>query len=161
MGRGITIALLLSLALNVFAIGFVSGRFLTSDHPSPEPAPIHHRTDNPMSIMRHAKDLPPESREAFRNTIRAEIPKLRAQQRRIRGLQRAYYKTLLAEEWDREAVETALHNLQEARDQGRAQIDNAFLDALESLEPEERILLLKRAAADRGRREDRRRQMRQ
>jgi len=161
MGRGITIALLLSLALNVFAVGFLSGRVITSGPRAPEPAPIHHGADHPMGIMRHAKDLPPESRETFRKAIRADIPKLRAHQREMRKLQRAYYATLRAEEWDRAAVETAQNNLQEARDQGRALIDNAFLDALESLEPEKRILLLERAAADRGQRVERRRHMRQ
>ncbi len=146
MGKGITIALISSLALNVFAIGFISGRMIKPSHQPLAPtleAPLH-RMDNPRGFMQRAKELPPESRDTFRHAIRTNIPKLRAQKKEIHTLQRAYYNALRAEKWDRVAVETALSDLQEARDRGRAMIDEAFLDAVESLDAEARAQLLHR-----------------
>ncbi|NOX82307.1 MAG: periplasmic heavy metal sensor [Alphaproteobacteria bacterium] len=150
MGKGITIALIASLALNVFAIGFISGRIIKPNHqPSAQTleAP-HHRMDNPRGFMQRAKDLPPESRNAFRHAIRSNIPKLRAQKKEIYKLQRTYYDALRADKWDRATVETALGDLQEARDRGRAMIDEAFLDAVESLDADARAQLLHRAEED-------------
>jgi len=150
MGKGITIALIASLALNVFAIGFISGRMIKPNHPPPAPmleAP-HSRMDNPRGFMRRAKNLPPESRNAFRHAIRSNIPQLRAQRNEIQALERAYFDALRAEKWDRAAVETALGDLQEARDRGRAMVDEAFLDAVESLDADARAQLLHRAEED-------------
>jgi uncharacterized membrane protein len=150
MGKGITIALIASLALNVFAIGFISGRIIKPSHqPLAQTleAP-HRRMDNPRGFMQRAKDLPPESRNAFRHAIRSNIPKLRAQKKEIYKLQRTYYDALRAEKWDRVAVETALSDLQKARDRGRAMIDEAFLDAVESLDADARAQLLHRAKED-------------
>ncbi len=151
MGKGITIALIASLALNVFAVGFIMGRIITPSHQPLAPtleAPLH-RMDNPRGFMRRAKDLPPESRTAFRHAIRANIPQLRAQREEIHTLQRAYHNALRAEEWDRAAAEAALSELQDARDRGRSLIDEAFLDAIESLDGQARAQLLHRAEENR------------
>jgi uncharacterized membrane protein len=150
MGKGITIALIASLAVNVFAIGFISGRLIKPNQPPLKPvlAELHQRADNPMGFMRRARDLPPESRSTFRHAIRSNIPRLRAQRKEIHTLQRAYYDALRAEKWDRATVETALGDLQEARDRGRAMIDEAFLDAVESLDGDARAQLLHRAKED-------------
>ncbi len=148
MGKGITIALIASLALNVFAIGFISGRIIKPNHPPSALEAPHSRMDNPRGFMQRAKDLPPESRNAFRHAIRSNIPKLRAQRKEIYKLQRTYYDALRAEKWDRATVEAALGDLQEARDRGRAMIDQAFLDAVESLDADARAQLLHRAEKD-------------
>ncbi len=150
MGRGITIALIASLALNVFAVGFIMGRIITPNDAPPTPmmAAPQHRMDNPRGFMRRAKDLPPESRTAFRHAIRANIPQLRAQREEIHNLQRAYHNALRAEEWDRAAAEAALSELQDARDRGRALFDEAFLDAIESLDGDARAQLLHRTEED-------------
>ena len=157
MGKGLTIALLASLALNVFLAGIFAGRLLSPERPAPPPHVEAPAGDNPRVMARFARDLPPASRRAFRRALRDSMPDLREQQSEFRSLRRTYYEALNAEDWDRETAEAALTAMQQARDERRALIDQAFLDAFETLSPEERALLLEQIRSQQTKRDKPRR----
>ena len=143
MDRRIKLALMASLLVNVFVIGIFAGQFIKSDEqPRPE---IRRGGGEAMSLMRYARALPPESKEVFRSALRADIPQLREKRRELRKLTRVYDQALQAEIWDRKAVEAALNDVQMAQIEIRTLIDQSFLNAVESLAPEDRALLRKSA----------------
>ncbi len=153
MARKLNIALLASLVFNVFAVGVFAGQLMTGgEHPS---AVAPRGGDSPMRMMRYAKELPAESRVRFREVLRADIPNLREKKEELRALKRIYDEAVQADRWDRGAVDAALHDVQTARAEIRGLIDVAFLDAVESLSPEDRALLRETSRKHRHRRNDR------
>ncbi len=161
MGRGLIIALIASLAANLFAVGFISGRLISDEPRSPHaerggPG----RIDNPLGLMNHARDLQPEMREAFRDKIRAKLPALREQHRLTHKLRQELAMLIKAEEWDRGAITAKLDEIKTAQDRQREVFNAAFIDAFETLPPEERRRLIEVAAnrhKDRGALRERRR----
>ena len=114
--------------------------------------------------MQHARALPPESRKAFRDVLRPNIPEMRAKRRTLREKQRAYAGALRAPEWDRARIENAQREMELARSEFSAFANQVFIDAVDQLSPEDRELLRDEArrAAERRReqRRERRRQQR-
>ena len=154
MARGMKIALMLSLIFNVFAIGVFAGQYFADGQR--ESAAVPRSIGNPMRMMRYARELPPESKEKFREVLRADIPELREKRDELRALQRVYDNALQAKTWNRAAVETALHDVQTARAEIRTLIDKTFIDAVETLSHEDRALLRETERKRRGNRERRR-----
>ena len=154
MNRGLMIAFVASLVLNVFAVGFVSGRLIADDEPQ-EIQPIEVRGfDNPFRLMRYAETLPPESRQAFRDAFSEALPELRAQNRETRVLRREMMALMEAEDWDRDAAAAKMGEIEAAHLRQRAVFMEVFLDAFEALSPEDRRALAAIAGgpADRPRR---------
>ncbi|MBT8473041.1 MAG: periplasmic heavy metal sensor, partial [Marinicaulis sp.] len=135
MGNGIKIALFISLALNVFAVGLISGKKIYGADTQPNIEARGPSTD-PMRMMRHTRALPPESREAFREILRPNLAELRERRGVVRERQRAYFEALHAAEWDRDQVEVAQRELELARAEFSAFANEVFLDAMEQLGPE-------------------------
>ena len=83
MGRGIIIALcallFLSVGLNVFVLGHMSGRMIAGHHPPHRiaDAPRHGGFGDPFRIMRYTEELAPDQRDAFRERFRAQLPEMR------------------------------------------------------------------------------------
>lgn len=73
--------------------------------------------------------------------MRKNIPAVRDQRRELRKFTRIYNEALQADPWDRAAVDAALLNVQMIRTDIRKMISKSFVDAVESLEPEDRALL--------------------
>lgn len=144
MGRGLTIALIASLALNVFAAGFITARIAAPFGP-PHHAGHHRGFDNPFRLMRNAEALPPDSREAFRAAIEEKLPALRAHHEEMRRQRRALWEALAAQGWDREAIESRMAAIRETQARQREAFDAAFLAAFETLSPEDRETLMKAA----------------
>lgn len=151
MNRSLIIVLIGSLALNVFAGGFILGRALA---PQPEPpilaeGPAMRGLDNPFRFMRSAEVLPVESRMMFREAFRAQLPELRKQHRETRRLRVELALMMQAEEWDSDAVAAKLEELDAAQKRQRDAFKAAYIDAFGSLTAEERRLLIEAAGSRR------------
>lgn len=168
MGRGVIIALAIglfvSLGVNVFTLGHMSGRMIAG-HPTHEK---HERGvrgvrggfEDPFKIMRYAEELSPELRERFREAFREELPALRAEYHVIGGLRRELGVLMSAEDWDSDAIAAKLDEIDAARDRQHELFNRAFLGAFESLPAAERKRLIdtaneRRAAHKKKRKRDR------
>ncbi len=158
MGRGVIIGLTLSIALNVFAVGFISGRII-SDDKTPPPISMG-RGDSPFGLMRHASVLPPESREAFRDIVRAELPSMRDRRRQTHVMRRELAELIAAPEFDREAVKAKMTELDALQSGQRSAFNDAFVNALATLSAEDRRLLVEQAGKHRNRHGHERRKQR-
>lgn len=154
MGRGLIVALVLSLALNVFAAGFITAR-IAGPHGPPPRHEEGRSFDNPFRLMRHAEALPPGSREAFRAAIEEKLPALRAQHEEMRRLRRELWEEMSGDSWDRAALETRMEEIRQTQARQREAFDAAFLAAFETLSPEDRQTLIKAAEERRMKRRER------
>ena len=145
MGRGLIIVLVISLALNVFAVGFYSGRVISGDGPPPHKMDKPGRPDHPMALLSFARELPPEIRREFRGKIREQLPSLRENHGEVVKIRMELANLLSEEEYDRDAVAAKFVEMNAIQDSQRAAFNEAFLDALETLPPEERRRMIERA----------------
>lgn len=139
MGRGLIIALILSLAVNVFAVGFIAGRLISEEKPAPQ-AQANNKggLESPLRMMRYAETLPPEIRDDFREKIREQLPTLRRQQREVRRIRGEIVDLLAADEWDRDAVMLKAAEMAQAQERQRQALYAAFINAFEMLPAEDR-----------------------
>lgn len=143
MGRGLIIILIASLALNVFAVGFFSGRVISKD--GPPPRQVHDqraRMDNPFALMHYAGELPPGIRDDFRNKIRGKLPVLRERHQNTQKLREELALLIAAEDWDRAAVTAKFEEIKAEQDRQREVFNAAFIDAVETLPAAERKKLM-------------------
>jgi len=151
MGRGLIVALIVSVAINVFAIGFLSGKQIGGGAKPAEVArPDMHGVEIPFGFMRDVQSLPPQVRRKFRGKIREHIPAMRAHAVELRQSRRVLNDALTAKDWDRAAVEKALERMHAAQSRQRAVISAAFINAFETLSREERDALIEHARERRG-----------
>ncbi|MEM8936863.1 MAG: periplasmic heavy metal sensor [Pseudomonadota bacterium] len=158
MSRTLTIIFALSILLNVFAVGLFSGRFLGgtvfSDHSKREVAASERHfggPDNPFQLIRLASALPEDTRRAFRGELKAHLKDMRKGQKDLWRIRNAVAEQLTTEEWDRAALEALLDELDAAEQSQRAVFHDVFLNALETLTPDQRMLLFEMAREHRGR----------
>ncbi len=150
MGRGLIIILIASLALNVFAVGFFSGRVISNDGPPQHLGPGQGaRLGHPLALMNYARELPPEIRDDFRRKIREKLPALREEHRNTQMLRRELASLIAADEWDRDAVAAKFAEIKVVEDLKRDVFTAAFVEALETLPAEERRKLIE-ATGKRG-----------
>ncbi len=141
MGRGVMIALFVSLGLNIFAVGYLSGRVLNDEGAGPPP-PKQGRQEMPsFRLIHYADALPSERRREFREAFQTQLPAMRDGFQEMRQLRGELTTLLGAEEFDRAAVAAKFEEIEQLRDQQQAAFGKAFLDAFEILTPEERIML--------------------
>lgn len=158
MGRGVMIALAVSLGLNFLIAGYVLHDVIDSDPPSPPPAAdMRGGFNNPGGLMRVAGALPPESRRAFRRAIRAELPDMRTHHQEMRRLRGELRMLMEAEQWDEAAVAQKMEDIRNVQARQRAAFDKALVSALGSISAEDRELLMeiarqRRAERRKGRR---------
>lgn len=143
MGRGVTIALLVSLAFNILAVGFIGGRFIGHHGAFP---PSHERTHfaRPGAFWGGGKGLPPENRDAFVAVFRQHREELHAVNDEVRKARQAFTDAVGAPDWDRAAVENALSVVKAAEAKREALMSSLFIDAMETLPPEQRRMLTER-----------------
>ena len=162
MGRELTIALValaISLAVNVFAIGFFSGRLIVDRHDGPPPGPPIEagagieQLNRPLGVMRNVQALSPRYRAQFRSAISQSLPEVR--ERRIESMRLRDELAILvhADDWDQDAVREKLATLNAVEAEQRAILHDAFVTAVAALPPEERKRFVN--ARGRGERSDR------
>ena len=140
MGRGLIALLVLSLAANVFLGGFVAGRFLGKP-PHETAAPIGEHGPRGGGRGERFAHLSPEAREAMREIFQARRDLFREHRMERRELQRALHEAMIAEPWNREAVELAMAALREKGSEHHEAQNKVLLDALENLSLEDRKAL--------------------
>lgn len=150
MGRGVMIALIASLGLNIFAVGFLSGRILNDEHAGPPSPPPMRGAEQSFRLMHYADALPDERRQEFREAFRTQLPAMRDGFQEMRRLRRELTMLLGAEEFDRAAAAAKFEEIEQLRNNQQAAFGEAFLDAFETLTPEERAAL-REAVQDRRR----------
>ena len=101
MGRGIVIALALSLAANVFLGGFVAGRMAGGPHHRDGAPAFSMRRDGPDGFS----DLTPAARDSLRRAFKARRAASREQFRAARELHEEFVDILSADVYDRAAAE--------------------------------------------------------
>lgn len=131
--RALKIGLALSLALNMFLLMAVGGAIAMRHHLMGEG-----RGARPNSIMRLAKDMPPESRKAMRQVLRsavfASMPDLKsAHEARLTAAD-----SLAAPQPDRTLIDANLQRAREAEMRARAGMESAAVTYALTLNPQER-----------------------
>ncbi|WP_375203668.1 periplasmic heavy metal sensor [Hyphococcus sp.] len=161
MGRGVIIGLaallFVSLAVNIFALGHVSGRMIAGQPPQ------HHDVkhgprggfEDPFKIMRYAEELSPELRERFRGAFREQLPVMRQSHREMGGLRRELGELMSAEDWDEAAILAKLDEIDAVQESQRDAFNKAFMSAFESLPADERKRLIDTANERRAERRKR------
>ncbi len=160
MGRGVVIALgallFVSLGLNLFTLGHMSGRMIAGHH-GPDSGERGPRGgfEDPFAIMKYADELSPELREKFRGSFREELPSLREEHRKMGGLRRELGVLMSAEVWDSAAIAAKLDEINAAQDRQHEAFNSAFMSAFETLPAAERKRLIDTANERRHKRHGR------
>jgi uncharacterized membrane protein len=139
-GRGVKIALAVSLAFNLLILGLVGGAVLGRPDPGGAPAI---RT---LGLGPFALALPGEARDDIRGRIEANMPELRRNRAEIGRSLMAVRRALLADPFDRAAAARALGRSREAAMALQAQGHGALLDTLDQMSAAERAIVADRLA---------------
>lgn len=162
MGRGIAITLgvllFVSLGLNIFVLGHMSGRMLAGGHKPP-----HHSEgrgprggfEDPLKIMRDAEDLSPELRDSFRSAFREQLPSMRETHSEMGALRRELGVLMSAEEWDDAAISAKLGEIRSIQDRQYDAFNDAFISVFKELPAAERKRLIDTANERRAERRKR------
>lgn len=140
MGRGIVIALALSLAANVFLGGFVIGKMAGGPHDrggSHEFAFRHH--DGPEGFL----DLTPAARESLKRAFETRRAAATQEFSAARELHEEFVKVLGADVYDRAAAEALAAKFEAAENFGRAGMARLIVEAADGLSTEDRKSLAK------------------
>ena len=152
MGRGLAIALVallfVSVGLNVFALGHVSGRMIAG-HP---PATVRF-TDggprggfqDPFRIVREAEALSPELGKRFRESFREQLPQMRETHEKVRTLRKELGALMSADVWDAAAIRAKLDEIRAVEVSQQKAFSDGFLDVFSSLPADERKALIEAA----------------
>lgn len=137
--RNLTIALFISLAVNLFAIGAVVGglvigvRMAESREDALRPGP--------PPIFSAASALPEARQDAYRQALRGEAREVGRSLMRAGEARRAAWSDIAAEPYDPAAVRQALAGAQAMEAQARSRLENRVVDFAADLTPEERQAL--------------------
>jgi uncharacterized membrane protein len=126
--RRTLIALVVSVGINLFLVGFIVARGFGQPRPPPRgPGPFHAR--EMFDVGRS-----PEMRERFRQ----QKDELRPKHRALREARKELERALLAEPYDRARVEASLADLRRGTTALQEGMHEALLDIASDLEPERR-----------------------
>ena len=139
MGRGIVIALALSLAANVFLGGFVAGRFAGGPHDQEGPHAFMFRHGGPEEFS----DLTPAARDSLKRAFVAHRAASKDEFREARELHEEFVNVLGAEIFDRAAAEALVAKFEASDTSGRARMARVIVEAAEGLSAEDRKSLAK------------------
>ena len=136
MGRGIAIALALSLGANIFLGGFVAGRMLhgvAGDRP-------------PVGDYRGEKggrgpELSDAARDKMRAVFKAHRPEFRQSMKEARALHAEFTRLLTAKTFDRAAVEDVAERLAAYEGERRAQFTRLIIETVDGMSLEDRKAL--------------------
>ena len=137
--KWLLLALLLSLAVNLFIGGILVGRWFR-DQPVESlrtEASLAQQNQRPVFAMfqRISRKLNSEERRLFRDAVVSHRAELRSAYRGVRQARQALRRTLRAEPYDRQALEAALAELRARKDTFERTLHRAALDGIERLPP--------------------------
>ena len=147
-GRGMKIALILSLTLNLLIFGVMGGAMLA-----------HGGRDDPRRVRDvgfgpYTEALSPEDRKALRDAFVKAVPDFRSSREEARADVAKLAEAIRAEPYDRAAVEAVIAS-QAERIEARLTIGrNLLLDRLDAMGPEARTALAGRIEMMRVKRRD-------
>jgi uncharacterized membrane protein len=136
--RGLKIALSISLVANVFVIGGVVGAVYMRGH---SPFVMHGAPGNPLG--RAAEMLNPNDRDAFHQTLRAQIQTVRPIQQDSHEARRQAMDDLAAPTFDRAATGALMARARADDEKARGLMEDAILDFAAKLPADERTALAK------------------
>lgn len=135
--RALTIALLASLAVNLFVIGAAAGVLLSGRlQPTPAGQPI-----GPMALWRAGDDLPEQERQAYHTLLREQSMAVRDDVRRSRHARRDAFRALGDDPVDAPAVRGRLDEARRLEMQARGRVESSLVDFAARLPPRERAEL--------------------
>ena len=152
MSNGWKIALMVSLALNVFAAGHLSGKIVSADRGGHHGGPPL-RENGPLRLLRYTDELPPAARDKIREQIRSNLPAVRDQFREMRVHHDELMSLLAADDWDGDAVLTKLEAIHGVQSGQRREMSEVFVNAFGGLTAQERQMLVEKARNDDARRD--------
>lgn len=135
------IALLGSLAFNVFLGGFILGKFLGHPHPPHGERPPNGGMPPPeFAIMR---ELSPESRDKVRPFLKAHKEAMQPEFRKMQQAQQAVFDQLTAETFNADTLAAAFTQLQQERGKIQEIMSQFVINAAGQLSQDERLILAK------------------
>lgn len=135
------IALLGSLAFNIFLGGFVLGKFLGHPHPPHRDHPPHRGMPPPEFAM--LRELSQESRDKIRPFLQAHKEAMHAEFRKMQQAQQAVFEQLTADTFDANTLATAFTQLQQERGRVQEIMSQFLINAAGQLNKDERLILAK------------------
>ena len=141
--RGLAIALFLSMALNLFAVGAVVGGFVIAHRiHQTVPGLMAGRPGMPQQPLWAAADgLPPAHRDAYRAILRSQALGVAQQVRAARLARRQAWAGLTTEPFDAAAAGKALAEARMLEMQARGGVEQKIVDFAATLPPPERAQL--------------------
>lgn len=137
--RNLTIALFVSLAVNLFAIGAVVGGLVIGVRMSE--GRDNAMRPGPPPIFSAASALPEPRQDAYRQALRGEAREVRRALMRAGEARRAAWADIADEPYDAAAVRRALAEAQGMEAQARSRLENRIVDFAADLSMEERQAL--------------------
>lgn len=132
--RALTIALLASLAINLFAVGAAVGVFVAGRNAPP----MRGQPLGPAALWRAGDALPPDQRQAYRDLLRAQSLEVRQEVRQSRRARREAFEALGEDRVDPAAIRSRLDEARRLEMQARGQVEGALVDFAARLPPPER-----------------------
>ena len=134
MGRGIVVALALSLAANVFLGGFVAGKFAGGHSGHDHMRAFSFRHGSPEEF----EDLTPAARESLKRAFVARRAEGGDHFREARDLHDEFVRVLSADVFDRAAADAIVAKLDAVERSGRAGMAKMIVDTAEGLSADDR-----------------------
>jgi uncharacterized membrane protein len=138
--RTLRIVLIVSVVLNVFVIGGLAGAAIMWKQAAAERPLVG--LGRPARLRQAAQALSPENRRLLRQSIRSAARSLRPQVEQARAARREAARLLLAPEFDRAALESALARARAADLAIRVRLEEAVIDTASRLPLSEREALV-------------------
>lgn len=137
--RSLTVALFVSLAVNLFAIGAVVGGLVIGVRMSEGRESA--MRPGPPPIFSAASALPEARQDAYREALRSEAREVRRSLMRAGEARRAAWGEIAADPYDPAAVRRALTEAQGIEAEARSRLESRVVDFAADLNPEERQAL--------------------
>jgi uncharacterized membrane protein len=131
--RGLLIALIVSVAVNLFAVGAVVGALVLG--------PRMHMVVRGPPFWTAAAELPPARREAYRKMLRSDAGEVREAMREARRARRDAWRSLGEPDSQPSAVAARLDHARQLEMRARSMVERRILDFAATLPPEERAIL--------------------
>ena len=135
--RSLTIALILSLAVNLFLVSGIAGMFLIGRHLHA----AHPRMMAGQPLWAAGRALPPEARMDYFRTLHEGGGDVREQMRQARRMRHEAFASLGAEPFDAGAVRRRLAEARRLETEARGRVEGRLVDFAAALPPPERRAL--------------------
>ncbi len=144
--RWVMFVLLASLMLNMVFVGVAAGRIWA--HHNGHGWNSRHKDSGMRGFLR---ELPEARRKELRDMMRANREAAREERQKVRAVRQAVREAIAREPFDRAALESALSQVNVARQSFRARVASDFVEMVVKMTPDERKMFAERGLKrDRG-----------